>query len=420
MSAEEDVQGLVTAAGADLTESRVHHLLLDIAALLGSGPREVIGPGPEAIWIVGDRRIIVSPSRFRGALRIWVGSEDAAAVDDEHYRAFKYAMSLDELPYLWSLSVAGGAAWFPGDPIALTWREFFAAFHAGMDTMPGALALLPPAWLPSGPVVSSRWNLGGPRVGGLEVVVTTAGTALDAFFSDGTELNLTIPRALLDSGAISVPAIMAGLTDGSYDQLEFVDQEIAGLGTFPTAPGGPTDVPDTGPPPRTQSIEEVQALLAAHAADNAPSAPPAPAPQPEPFGATMPVDHALELVSQLALNNHDSPAVLAAWKVVQGPGGDTLNGGAVSCRQAPGNGFDVVVTLTPADRDIHDWPGASRYGSALSAAISQRFGPLRAEAEAAAESGGGAWMVGVVGIILDVRSTTIRVAVVADGAARIP
>ena len=106
MSVAQDVRALIDEAGTDLGVEGVEGLLLRIADTIGAPPRAITGPGPDLIWQLGERGFTVSVSSFRGKLSLWPDEFDWQQADDENYRAFEYAMSIGELPYLWSLPVA--------------------------------------------------------------------------------------------------------------------------------------------------------------------------------------------------------------------------------------------------------------------------------------------------------------------------
>ncbi|MFT4166102.1 MAG: hypothetical protein QM650_12750 [Microlunatus sp.] len=210
-----------------------------------------------------------SVSSFRNKLRLWLDDFDWQETDDERYRAFKYAMSIDELPYLWSVPVAGGSVWGPGNPVAANWPDFFACFDACMNKLPRELQFIPPAWLPRGPVVSSLWNIEGREFVSIQVSLSAAGADLYAHRPDGTEVDMHVPADRLGRDDVNVPAILAGLTaTGEYRELEFFENEIAVEGVYPcgVAAGDPEYRPeDLGPgekPPTTQTLDEVRALLA--------------------------------------------------------------------------------------------------------------------------------------------------------------
>lgn len=479
MSVEEDAQALVRSAGDDLTVAQAQDLLLSIADLVGSRPRSVQGPGPFLVWKLGERGLAVGVSTFRGRLRPYVDAFDWEQQDDEDYRTFE-SMGMEDVPYLWRFPIAGGSQWSPGEQVATSWSTFFRAFGAGMTRLPGQLALLPPAWLPTGPLVTSLWNIEGSRTGGVMVEVSVTGAVVSGEAPDGYWFSLDIPAARLDSGEISVPAILAGMTaTGDYREMAFFDNQLhPQLSRESVFPVGvrendswidPEEVETGVQPPSMQTVDEVQALLAPPAveqpappapdpqptpgpasapaaepavppsttwappapppAPSAPPAPPAPAAKPDrkpfwrrrpkgrvnAFTPTMPVTHALELATQLASNNHDSPAVLAAWKVVLGENGrEVLNLGLVGCRQ-DGEGYRVWVELMPTGRDLNDAVGALTYAQELTAAIGQRYGPPAAIWAEEGQWGNWAWKVGEVGLAVQVDARGVTIAVLPDG-----
>lgn len=481
MSVEDDVSALVAAAGEELSIEGVHDLLLRIADTIGAPPRAITGPGPELIWQVGERGVTVVVTNFRNKLSVWAEEFDWQETDDERYRAFKYAMSIDELPYLWSVPVAGGSVWGPGNPVVTNWADFFFCFDTCMNKLPGQLQLIPPAWLPRGPVVSSLWNIDGTEFASMAISISAAGVELNAHRSEGTEVDIQVPADRLGPEDVNVPAVLAGLTaTGEYRELMFFENEIAVEGVYPCGveDGDPDYRPeDLGPgekPPVTQSLDEVRALLArtavepsepaapkstapepaapesasafvppAEPANPAPPAapvPPAPAPvaappvepvqaaKPDrkpfwrrgpkqrvaPYVATLPVAHSMELATQLAMNNHDSLAVLAAWGVqLDDHGRGSLQLGLVRCAPETG-GHKVMVEFMPEGREINDPKGAAAYGRELTAGLSARFGAPGAIA--GIDSGGSrAWKIGAAGLAVETTPDRVAILVVSDG-----
>ena len=462
MSVEDDVSALVAAAGEELSIEGVHDLLLRIADTIGAPPRAITGPGPELIWRVGERGVTVVVSNFRNKLSVWAEEFDWQGTDDERYRAFKYAMSIDELPYLWSVPVAGGSVWGPGNPVATNWADFFFCFDTCMNKLPGQLKLIPPAWLPRGPVVSSLWNIDGTEFASMAISISAAGVGLNAHRSEGTEVDIQVPADRLGPEDVNVPAVLAGLTaTGEYRELMFFENEIAVEGVYPRGveDGDPDYRPeDLGPgekPPVTQSLDEVRALLAspvdappepaapevepvvAPPSDaTAPAPPPVAAPEVEPvqaakpdrkpfwrrgpkqrvvaYVATLPVAHSMELATQLAMNNHDSLAVLAAWGVqLDDHGRGSLQLGLVRCAPETG-GYKVMVEFMPEGREINDPKGAAAYGRELTAGLSARFGAPGAIA--GIDSGGSrAWKIGTTGLAVETTPDRVAILVVSDG-----
>lgn len=466
MSIEEDVKALITSAGDDLSVARVHDLLLCVAELVGSRPQAVRGPGPSLVWRLGERGLRVRVPRVRSTPRLRVDEFDWEEQDNEDYRAFTWA-DIDGVPYLWSFPIAGGSEWTPGEATATSWSSFFRAFDAGMTRLPAELALLPSAWLPTGPLVTSLWNIEGSRTGGVTVEVSVAGVLVSGAAPGGYGFRLDIPAARLDSGEISVPAILAGMTaTGDYREMAFFANELHPdlrvEGVFPVgvaendARVDPAGVAAGVRPPSTQTVDEVQALLTPPAvapdppvpgpgptagpdfAPPAPLAPPSPAwapPAPAPtaeaarkplwrrrpklrptdFVPTMPPGHALELATQLVTNNHDSPAVLAGWAVVLGESGrGVLNLGMVRCRRGD-VGYRVGVELMPTGRGLDDAPGALAYARELTAAIGRRYGPPGVTWAEEGLWGNWAWKVGVVGLAVQVDARGVTIVVVPDG-----
>lgn len=462
---------MIDEAGTDLGVEGVHDLLLRIADTIGAPPRAITGPGPELIWQLGERGFTVSVSSFRGKLSLWPDEFDWQQADDENYRAFKYAMSIGELPYLWSLPVAGGSVWGPGNPVVTNWRDFFSCFDTCMNKLPGALRLIPPAWLPRGPVVSSLWNITGPQLASLQISLSAAGVDLYGMGSDGTEVSLQVPADRLGKDEVNLPAILAGLTaTGEYRELEFFENEIAVEGVYPC--GVEAGDPEYGPeeldpgvkPPVTQSLDEVRALLAPTSTPPVPPAPPTDAPAPPPaadpgqatqpvqatqptqatkpaqatqptqatkparksfwrrrpkqpvsaYVATLPAVHAVELATQLAVNSHDIPAVLAAWGVqLDDRGRGSLQLGLVRC-VPEGGGHKVMVELMPEGREINDPAGAAAYARELTAGLSARFGAP--SALSGTDSGGSqAWQVGTTGVAVETTPDRVAVLVLPDG-----
>lgn len=129
----------------------------------------------------------------------------------------------------------------------------------------------------------------------------------------------------------------------------------------------------------------------------------------------MPPDHAVQLAGQLALNNHDTPAVLAAWEaVLDERGHGALRLGFVQCRRATGTGYNAAVELMPTGRGTDDLAGAAAYAHQLTGALSARFG--LPQATLATPTGGSqVWKAGSVGIVVEIDATRVAVLVVADG-----
>ena len=464
MSVEGDVRALIKAAGQDLTEPRVHALLLSIAELIGAPPNSVQGPGPHLVWPSVEDGIVVSPSRHRDQLTVRVRSFGAEDTERGVYLAFEHSTSLGELPFLWNLPVAVRERVTFDHPVAASWDGFFFTYEGCLDRLPGELALLPPAWLPSGSVVTSMWNVDGPDYGGISVDISASGAVVTGHGRNRNFFELKVPTDRLGPDQVSVPALLAGLTtSGDYRELQFWENETTAFDLFPRGvKEDDADIDVDGidraeRPVRTQTIDEARAILAPPPEVDGPTAgpdfaapapitpaasvappptppvPPPPAPaataqparkpfwrrrpkqRPTDFLPTMPPGHALELATQLVSNNRDSPAVLAGWAVILGENGrGVLNLGMVRCRPADG-GYRVGVELMPTGRDLNDAPGALAYAQELTAAVSQRYGP---PAEVWAEEGqwgNWAWKVGEVGLAVQVDARGVTIAVLPDG-----
>ena len=129
----------------------------------------------------------------------------------------------------------------------------------------------------------------------------------------------------------------------------------------------------------------------------------------------MAPEHAVELVSQLALNNHDVPAVLAAWEcVLDERGHGILRLGFVQCRRATDTSYSVAVELMPTGRGIDDLAGAAAYAHQVTAGLGARFG-LPQATSAGPTGGSQAWKAGSVGIVVELDATRVAVLAVADG-----
>lgn len=263
---------MIDAAGRRLSLPQLHALLLGIAEEVGSRPRYVRGPGTELIWRIGDRGLRVCPGRIgRGAqdYHVTSGDFDWETVDDENYKAFKYAMSLVEVPYLWELPIAGGAQWWPGGWITTTWEEFFECFDSCMNQMPSALRLLPPDWRGREPAVTTLWNLVSNELITVSVDISARGVDLAGMRLDQSEFTIHIPADRLGRRDVNLPAVMAGLTaTGNLRELEFFECERDPDGVHPVGIGrddrrSPADEMDPADvPPAIQSLDEVRRLLA--------------------------------------------------------------------------------------------------------------------------------------------------------------
>lgn len=264
-------------------------------------------------------------------------------------------------------------------------------------------------------------------------------------------MDLMLPTDRLQRGELSVPAILAGLTaTGDFQELEFVDHQIAGGGVYPRKAGKgdvvdePEEQPTETKPPMVQSLDEVRALLGSPApGSSAPSTPsvaaapnagpsflaPPAAAQPthepplqpgstgptSPFQATMPSSQAVELATQLALNNPDTPNVLAGWQAtLDQHGRGLLRGGAVRCEPTTGTGYTVTVQLVPAGRGGVDQAAALDYADAVVAALGSQFGPPPATWESdSLESWG--WKVGMIGLVVDASASGVVLGVTPNG-----
>jgi len=128
----------------------------------------------------------------------------------------------------------------------------------------------------------------------------------------------------------------------------------------------------------------------------------------------MPAEHAVELAGQLALNNHDVPAVLAAWgTVLDERWHGVLRLGFVQCQRS-GAGYDVAVELMPTGGEIDDLSGATAYARQLKDGLRARFGGQQAQF-ASLTTGSFAWQVGSVGVVLELDAKRVAVVVLADG-----
>lgn len=398
LAVEALVLGMTPAPDLD----EVHAALRRAAELLGGQPMSVSGPPATFGWRLGERGVTIQVNPDGHQLRL--ASFGWSERDDEIYRRFKWSEESADLPYLWSLPIAGGQEWYPGSAIASDWAEFFDVFTSCFDDLPQALQIIPPEWRPSGPAVISMWNVDGPVAGGVAVEVSPDGVLIRG--EGPRAFTLDIPADRLGHKQVSVPAILAGLTrTGAFDELQFWENETR-MDVFPVGPRAgeldPDEAPDSPDPAATLTVQEVRELLETDGPTSSPRTEPSVQP-PRPFVPTIPVEHALELATQLAQHNDDAVNVLRAWGVeLDDTGKGLLQGGRVRYRhRSRGPEHPVRVALT-AGHGIAELNGAWDYGNLLTAALTERFGPPVASRALSNGTGSRLWNVGSVGLILEV------------------
>ncbi|WP_136313041.1 hypothetical protein [Actinomyces procaprae] len=305
----------------DVSQEDVHRFLLDTADLLGSPPREMVGPGLRFRWFLDDRVVQVGAGKGIGTdYSIKVQSFSTEVVDDIEYRWFKYGVLDYSLPYLWSVGVAQEPSdrlvemWDPGSATAVaTWAGVEDTLDPVMDDWPLDVALTPPEWrryfaylweMPEASPWSKVRMAANPE--GIEIVATSRdGQAEPA--------RLLVPPTVLRHHRLTVADILAGLAGGGLaadirlldvegfdlrtgDQFIMTPGRYSTLGAeIPIPEPGWDDVEDT---PRTGiSLEKLRALV-----EEGPARPNRPGPrvrEVRPMQPGLTIPQVLDLVAEL-------------------------------------------------------------------------------------------------------------------------
>ncbi|RRD53525.1 hypothetical protein EII12_01640 [Buchananella hordeovulneris] len=395
---------------AELTESDVHAFLLAAAELLGGPPQQLNGPGATFRWYRGARIVeIAAQARYRSPFfSLTVRGCGTEVVDNYEYRAFKNCSPFLLPPYLWAAALGRlpDSTWLGGDVLVGTWEQFADTVGRVLDCLPRDLALTPPAWrqlirplAPSGEArLAYLFNMGSDSPwGGVSFTGTPAGVDVYGFGAQGDEVQLLVPRALLDSGSVKMTDVVAGLAGGSnLAGVEFFDVEGFSMCPHPPKPSEPVDdllVDEFGEPladtPRAGiSLDELRALIAASpASPSLPPRRPRPAPVPLQLGLSFP--QALALVDQLLQGVAATTALTAAGAQ---PGeiwgrpalvGDGWHATVrkTSSRTLGADIDDTRIELCPSLEDgLYDGHDSLRYAWQLADLLTERYGsPLLQE-----------------------------------------
>lgn len=202
-----------------LSEADVHRFLLDAAQLLGSPPREIVGPSVRFVWILGERAVEIMPHPpwpriAERTCRLTVRSYGVSQVIDYFdHQQFEYWEPGDPLPFAWWLAPDDERPYStPSSPFIKRWKDLDNLIGRTLNELPSDIAMTPPAW---------RQELGyrltmSEDSAWRTVSLTGApeGIRIHARSRCGSTEDILVPRLLLDWRAVSMTGVIAGLAGG--------------------------------------------------------------------------------------------------------------------------------------------------------------------------------------------------------------
>lgn len=297
--------------GDSLSEADVQDLLLRTTEILGEPPRTVHGDGDSVFfrWYLEDGRTARSapghtvldltvPTRFGPHESVTLRESDSATFLHLEDRDFEWSEEIDDLPHQWSIEIGDPlvGTWTPGGREVLTWDDFSTAFSRTMAQMPTVLAVTPPGWRPED--VGLIWHThASPHYQAVALYAEPEHTHVEGLLrSEDLESHTwSIPRAMLEQGAIDLTDVVAGLAGGAG--LDTMGQLAApGFLFVHSLPPAPEGGPDAFQPshastetragiPREELLDLIEEFEPTppreHPRHESEQAPPAPATSPE-------------------------------------------------------------------------------------------------------------------------------------------